>query len=162
MPVHQHDLVPALASTDLTRAEQRERERDRAPRARHGGIRILLAEDNRVNQLVTVKLLEAAGYRVDVAANGIEAVDAVRRSNYQVVLMDSSMPEMDGIEATRRIRKLAGEAATVPVIALTADALPGDRERYIEAGMSDYLPKPVRKAELLAMVDSWVARESQT
>ena len=161
MPVHQHDLIPALSSDALSRAEQRERERDKAPRARQSGIRILLAEDNRVNQMVTVNLLEAAGYRVDIAGNGIEAVEAVRRATYQLVLMDSSMPEMDGIEATRRIRKLPGEASQVPVIALTADALPGDRERYLEAGMSDYLPKPVRKAELLAMVDSWVARGSQ-
>ena len=161
MPVHQHDLIPALGSDTLSRAEQRERERERAPRARQSGIRILLAEDNRVNQMVTVNLLEAAGYRVDIAGNGIEAVEAVRRAAYQLVLMDSSMPEMDGIEATRRIRKLPGEASQVPVIALTADALPGDRERYLEAGMSDYLPKPVRKAELLAMVDSWVARGPQ-
>ncbi len=160
MPVHQHDLIPALGS-DGSRADQRERERERAPQAHRSGIRILLAEDNRVNQMVTVNLLEAAGYRVDVASNGIEAVEAARRAIYQVVLMDSSMPEMDGIEATRRIRKLEGPAAEVPVIALTADALPGDRERYLEAGMSDYLPKPVRKAELLSMVDSWVVREPQ-
>jgi len=158
MPVHQHDLLPALASENLSHDEQRQRERDRSPRAHKAGIRILLAEDNRVNQMVTVNLLEAAGYRVDIAANGIEAVEAARRAVYQVILMDSSMPEMDGMEATRRIRKLEGAAAEVPVIALTADALPGDRERYLEAGMSDYLPKPVRKAELLAMVDSSVAR----
>ena len=156
MPVHQHDLLPALGQETMSRALQRER--DRAPQAHRSGIRILLAEDNRVNQMVTVNLLEAAGYRVDIAANGIEAVEAARRAVYQVVLMDSSMPEMDGIEATRRIRKLPGTAGLVPVIALTADALPGDRDRYLEAGMSDYLPKPVRKAELLAMVDSWVAR----
>jgi PAS domain S-box-containing protein len=161
MPVHQHDLIPALSSEILSPSQQRKRERESAPHAFKSGIRILLAEDNRVNQMVTVKLLEAAGYRVDIANNGIEAVEAARRAIYQLVLMDSSMPEMDGIEATRRIRRLVGEAAEVPVIALTADALPGDRERYLEAGMSDYLPKPVRKAELLSMVDSWVSRKSQ-
>ena len=72
------------------------------------------------------------------------------------VVLDVVMPEMGGIEAARHIRRMQGEAANIPIIALTADALPGDRERYLEAGMSDYLPKPVRKPDLLAMVASWV------
>jgi len=156
VPVHQVDLVAALSGDDRSREERRELLDHGELRAARPDVRILLAEDNRVNQMVTVKILEQAGYKVDVANNGIEALEALKRSRYDLVLMDSSMPEMGGVETTRRIRNFPNDLAQIPVVAMTADALPGDRERYMGAGMSDYLPKPVRMSELLAMVASWV------
>jgi PAS domain S-box-containing protein len=156
VPVHQVDLVAALSGDDRSREERRDLLDHGDLRAARPNVRILLAEDNRVNQLVTVKILEQAGYTVDVANNGIEALEALKRSRYDLVLMDSSIPEMGGVETTRRIRNFSNDLAEIPIVAMTADALPGDRERYMNAGMSDYLPKPVRKSELLAMVASWV------
>jgi CheY-like chemotaxis protein len=106
-------------------------------------LRILLAEDNVVNQKVALKMLERMGYRADVAANGCEAVQALERQLYDVVLMDVQMPEMDGVEATTKIRDRLGENRPW-IIALTANALEGDRERYLGVGMDDYISKPLR------------------
>jgi signal transduction histidine kinase/CheY-like chemotaxis protein len=111
-------------------------------------LRILLAEDNVINQKVAIKMLERLGYRADVAANGAEVLDAVRRQPYDVVLMDVQMPEMDGLDATRRIRT---EMTVQPrIVAMTAHAMQGDREQCLEAGMDDYVSKPVRLDELAA------------
>ncbi len=120
----------------------------------------LLVEDNKANQLYAVALLRNGGHRVDVAANGLEAVQALRRQSYDVVLMDIQMPEMDGVEATRRIRALPKDAARVPIIAMTANAVKGDRERYLEAGMDDYLAKPVKPVDMLAKVAEWTGAEA--
>jgi signal transduction histidine kinase/DNA-binding response OmpR family regulator/HAMP domain-containing protein len=114
--------------------------------ARHP-LRILLAEDNVVNQKVALKILDRMGYRADVASDGKEAVDAVARQTYDVVLMDVQMPEMDGVEATTIIRDRWGERRPW-IIALTANALQGDRERYLGVGMDDYISKPIRVEEL--------------
>ncbi len=108
-----------------------------------GPARILLAEDNAVNQKVALRMLERLGHRADVAANGLEALDALRRQAYDVVLMDMLMPEMDGLEATRRIRAEVAPAAQPYIIALTANAMQGDRERCLNAGTDAYLAKPV-------------------
>jgi len=110
--------------------------------------RILIAEDNHTNQKLLKILLENAGFRVDIVANGVEAVDAVRRRPYDLVLMDIQMPEMNGIEATAAIRRLPDERGRIPVVAVTADAMPGDREQFIGSGMDDYISKPINSNEL--------------
>jgi CheY-like chemotaxis protein/HPt (histidine-containing phosphotransfer) domain-containing protein len=111
-------------------------------------LRILVAEDNPVNQKLALRLLEKLGYRADVAGNGIEAIQAIEMQTYDLVLMDVQMPEMDGLEATRRIvERWPGERPQI--VAMTADAMQGDRERCLEAGMDEYLTKPIRTDELV-------------
>ncbi len=111
-------------------------------------LRILLAEDNAVNQKLALRILEQMGYRADVASNGIEAVESIERQKYDVILMDVQMPEMDGLDATREIRKLAN--VTQPhIVAMTANAMEGDREMCIAAGMNNYISKPIRVNELV-------------
>ena len=118
---------------------------------------ILLAEDNHVNQRVATRILQNAGYRCDVAANGLEAVEALSHVSYDLVLMDCQMPEMDGFEATAAIRSREGEWGTrTPIIALTANAMQGDRERCLEAGMDDYISKPVKPDNLIAALEKWL------
>lgn len=119
-------------------------------------LRILLAEDNAINQEIAKETLQQAGHVVAIAVNGKAAVEAVRTDSYDVVLMDIHMPEMDGIEATRAIRNLPGEISRIPVIALTANAMVGDRERYIAAGLNDYASKPFDAAKLLAAIQRCV------
>lgn len=111
---------------------------------------ILLAEDDAVNQVVALHMLEKLGYRADVAANGLEVLDALRRRNYDVVFMDNQMPEMDGITAMKKIRSDWSEESQPRIIAMTAEALEGDRERFLDAGMDDYIPKPIMLNELTA------------
>ncbi|GEO43335.1 hypothetical protein SAE02_74830 [Skermanella aerolata] len=119
------------------------------------GLRILVADDNPVNQQVAAGMLRRDGHVVDVVGDGAGAVDAVGRGAYDLVLMDVEMPEMDGFEAARRIRRLSSPQASVPVIALTAHAMRGDEARCLEAGMSDYMPKPVSRQRLTETVRRW-------
>jgi two-component system, sensor histidine kinase and response regulator len=119
--------------------------------------RILLVEDNKVNQLVGSKVLENLGYGFTIAMNGVEAVSAFRSGSYDAVLMDCQMPEMDGYEATAAIRQLEGSAGHIPIIAMTAAAMEGDRERCMAAGMDDFITKPVRLEAVAAVLERWVA-----
>jgi CheY-like chemotaxis protein len=124
---------------------------------------VLVAEDNRVNQRLTTRLLEKRGHRVVMTANGREALEALAKGSYDLVLMDMQMPEMDGFEATsalREIEKRKGDGAHQPVIALTAHAMKGDRERCEAAGMDGYLAKPIRTPELDAVLEIYMTRRS--
>ncbi|KAA3662384.1 MAG: response regulator [Chloroflexi bacterium] len=115
-------------------------------------LRILLAEDNAINQKVALRILERLGYAADVAANGVEAVEAVQKHPYDVVLMDVQMPKMDGIDATKSIRKTIAAENQPMIIALTANALKGDRERFLAAGMDEYISKPLKIEELVRLL----------
>ena len=148
-PVKAGQLTRVLEQLLMGRSAAKKQERlkiDRELAQRHP-LKILLAEDNVVNQKVALKILDRMGYRADVASNGKEAVEAVKRQPYDVVLMDVQMPEMDGVEATTRIRHLQGENRPW-IIALTANALQGDKDKYLGVGMDDYLSKPIKLEEL--------------
>jgi PAS domain S-box-containing protein len=116
-------------------------------------LRILLAEDNVVNQKLALHLLDKLGYRADVAGNGLEAIEALERQPYDLLLTDVQMPEMDGIEATRRIRERWADGERPRIVAMTAEAMQGDRERFLELGMDDYVVKPIRVDELVAAIE---------
>jgi CheY-like chemotaxis protein len=118
-----------------------------------GPLRVLLAEDVPTNQKLVVLFLTRRGHHVDVASNGVQAVDLAARNKYDVILMDVQMPDMDGLQAATAIRALPN-GSHVPIIALTAHAMQGDRERCVAAGMDDYLPKPLDMRKLLSMVES--------
>ncbi|WP_409261766.1 response regulator [Pseudomonas putida] len=120
-----------------------------------GRARILLVEDNPVNQLVAKGMLAKLGCQVQVATQGVEALEWLEREDFDLVLMDCNMPVMDGYEASRRIRQ-SGRWPELPIVALTANAMPEERERCRAAGMNDYLAKPFRREELLALIDHWV------
>ena len=120
-----------------------------------GRARILLVEDNPVNQLVAKGMLAKLGCQVQLATQGAEALELLEQDEFDLVLMDCNMPVMDGYEASRRIRQ-SGRWPDLPIVALTANAMPEERERCRAAGMNDYLAKPFRREELLALVDHWV------
>jgi CheY-like chemotaxis protein len=133
--------------------------------------RVLLAEDNLVNQRVATDMLERLGYRVDVAASGLEVLEAFSRGCYAAVLMDVQMPEVDGYEATAEIRRLESEAGRrsmmlgqrilrTPIIAMTANAMQGDREKALAAGMDDYVPKPIDIEKLEIVLKRWIRQET--
>jgi len=117
-------------------------------------LRILMAEDNAINQRVGKLILQKAGFPIDLVADGSEAVEAHRLQPYHVILMDCQMPIMDGFEASRQIRKLQVEPQPI-IIAVTANALVGERERCLLAGMDDYLSKPFQADQLIAVVRKW-------
>jgi CheY-like chemotaxis protein len=129
--------------------------------ARHP-LRILLAEDNVVNQKLALRLLDQMGYRADLASNGIEAIESVERQTYDVVLMDVQMPEMDGLEAARRITAKWRPSDRPRIVAMTANAMEGDREMCLAAGMDDYITKPVRVDQLVDALTHATPRRATT
>jgi CheY-like chemotaxis protein len=162
-PIKQSQLFDTLASlfTEISRREQKpatERVKlDPEFAARHP-LRILLAEDNVVNQKLTLRILRQMGYRADVAANGLETVESVARQTYDVILMDVQMPDMDGLEATQKI--IARWFEERPrIIGLTANAMQGDREMCLAAGMDDYIVKPIQLNELVEALKKTKKRE---
>jgi len=171
-PVKQSQLFDMLVSV-LTDVDSHHTETDTTssdePSEKLGErhpLRILLAEDNTVNQQIATLVLESLGYRADVASNGLEAVEAVERLPYDLVLMDVQMPEMDGLEATRQIRARPAPPERgdrpIRIVAMTANAMQGDREACMAAGMDDYLAKPIRPEELAAALEATPRRSDTT
>jgi len=158
------DAVIARAVGSAVAPAEQEAEPAPAPQmpAQAGGsepLRILLAEDNAINALLTRTLLEADGCVVETVEDGALAVDAVKNNNYDLILMDMRMPNMDGLEATRKIRAMGGKRADdLPIIALTANAFDDDRNACFDSGMNDFMTKPVSAEELTAMVAQWVEK----
>ena len=165
-PIRQSQLFDTLVNLLANQAAPRvaptpiKAQLDPGQAARHP-LRILLAEDNVVNQKLALRLLQQMGYRADLAANGIEAVESVQRQNYDVVLMDVQMPEMDGLEASRQINARLKPNARPRIVAMTANAMQGDREMCIAAGMDDYLTKPIRVERLVEALNQVPLRKDQ-
>ena len=141
LPSPATDQQGPAAETDVASASQ--------------GLHVLVAEDNRVNQMVAVRILERQGHRVSVANNGLEVLERFRAAAYDLILMDMQMPEMDGLQATREIRKAGSH---IPIVAVTANALAGDRERCIESGMDGYVSKPINPLALALEISTVLRR----
>ncbi|MCK6546637.1 response regulator [Myxococcota bacterium] len=156
-----HAERQAVANDDTLVVPRASRSSVARPAAPSTGLRVLLAEDNVVNQKVAMGMLARLGVVVDVVATGRAAVEAVAKGRYDLVLMDCQMPEMDGYEATERIREAEARGLRTPIVALTASAMPGDLERAIAAGMDDYLPKPVSLAVLRSALRRWTEGAGQ-
>jgi signal transduction histidine kinase/DNA-binding response OmpR family regulator len=152
-PVRQSDLRDALAG-----ASPRHEPKPVPPPVARVGKPVLIAEDNEVNCAVAQALLSKRGLRSEIARNGLEAVEMATRGEYAAIFMDCHMPELDGFDATRRIRRWEG-GERVPIIAMTALSMAGDRERCLAAGMDDYLAKPIRSEQLEAVIERWIATE---
>jgi CheY-like chemotaxis protein/HPt (histidine-containing phosphotransfer) domain-containing protein len=165
-PVRQPELFgclsAVLADTAVVQPAQTIVTRQFCRELRRGVVRILLAEDNITNQQVAVGILRKLGLKADAVANGAEAVKALQDLPYDLVLMDVQMPVMDGIEATLLIREPQSAVANhqIPIIAMTASAMQGDRERFLEAGMNDYVSKPVSPQSLAEVLDKWLPKET--
>ncbi|PKM98288.1 MAG: hypothetical protein CVU79_04060 [Elusimicrobia bacterium HGW-Elusimicrobia-3] len=151
-------VAAAVEGREAAPAEARRAPAEEAAPEADKYFRVLVAEDNAVNQKVALRQLERLGYAADVAANGLEAVAAVKRQHYDLILMDCQMPEMDGFQATAEIRRLEAEGRRTPIVAMTANALQGDREKCIEAGMDAYIPKPVRLEVMAETLKRWDSR----
>lgn len=122
-------------------------------------VNILLVEDSLTNQMVAMAMLEKTGCKITIANDGFQAIEKVQESDFDVILMDVSMPGMDGLEATRRIRALGGRYATLPILSMTAHAFAHDRDACLEAGMNDYLSKPLQREQLYTLIKKWVLKK---
>jgi signal transduction histidine kinase/CheY-like chemotaxis protein len=153
------DVLHSLLSAKPEHAKRKVANDEPLPteQSSHRSARVLVVEDNIANLKVAVRMVENLGYRADVASNGIEAVRILGEVRYDAVLMDCHMPEMDGFAATRAIRRAEAEGRHTPVIAMTASALSGDRERCLAAGMDDYISKPVKLHVVAAILERWLA-----
>jgi signal transduction histidine kinase/CheY-like chemotaxis protein len=166
-PLRQRELLACLARLYTLAAPEEAKPAAKTVKpapsaAQTGPLRILMAEDNRINQLFAVALLTKAGHAIDVVANGHQAVDAVRDHDYDVVLMDIQMPELDGSQAAAQIRALPGSKSSIRIIALTANAMSGAKEQYLSSGFDDYVTKPIEPAVLLAKLAELHSAEHQT
>ena len=164
-PVRPSQLFDVLHTLIAARPAETRRDAEEVPAARpEHGARVLVVEDNAANLKVAMRMIERLGYRAGMAGNGVEAVKALGQIDYDAVLMDCQMPEMDGYEATRQIRRL--ERRHTPIIAMTASAMAGDRERCLAAGMDDYVSKPIKMHVVAAVLERWLgpapAAERQT
>ncbi len=146
------DLEPAAVQSESMSGENVGESEVAGPK-----LRVLVAEDNVVNQKIVLKILGKLGHSADAVANGLEAVQANQRMAYDVILMDCQMPDMDGYQATAEIRKLEGKEGHIPIIALTANAMAGDREKCLDAGMDDFLTKPIQPKLLTETLNKWAA-----
>jgi CheY-like chemotaxis protein len=155
-------LSAVLAGAAVAHQEQPIVTRHTIREMRRGVVRILLAEDNITNQQVALGILKKLGLRADAVANGAEAVKALETIPYDLVLMDVQMPEMNGLEATRQIRNPHSGVRNhrIPIIAMTAGAMQGDREKCLEAGMNDYVSKPVSPQALVEALEKWLPRDA--
>jgi signal transduction histidine kinase/DNA-binding response OmpR family regulator len=154
-------LQTLLASRPAPSKRRINREGSGPPAARHRWARILIVEDNAANLKVAVRMVERLGYRADVAGNGSEALNVLGQVRYDAVLMDCQMPEMDGYEATREVRRGEHEGRHLPIIAMTASAMAGDRERCLAAGMDDYISKPVKLHIVAAVLERWLGPDGE-
>jgi signal transduction histidine kinase/DNA-binding response OmpR family regulator len=159
-PVRRAQLQSLMAEAAGGPVASKDVARDKHNVAGHAGARVLLVEDNRVNQEVALRTLRTFGIEAQVAADGAQAFARIRESSFDLVLMDCQMPVMDGYEATRQIRAWESDAkngrARLPIVAMTANALQGDREKCIDAGMDDYLPKPIKRDVLAGALSKWL------
>jgi two-component system, sensor histidine kinase and response regulator len=157
-PVHQSDLQKGLLRLAPDRppeAVEMPLPAVSSPMKARRGLRILVVEDNPINQRVALKILEKLGVQADLARDGLEALDACARAAYDLILMDCQMPVMDGFEATAELRRLEQGSAHTPIVAMTAAALEGDREHCLASGMDDYLAKPIKPADVLRVIEKW-------
>ncbi len=162
-PVKQTELYDCLTMLLSNRVEKRAQApntvitRHTVREARRCAVKILLVEDNIINQKVVISILKKNGFSADIAVHGAEAVEALRSRDYDIVLMDCQMPVMDGYTATRKIRdpETGAKNPQIPIIALTAHAMKGDRERCLECGMDDYMSKPFTPDAVIEMIDKW-------
>jgi two-component system sensor histidine kinase/response regulator len=166
-PIKQSHLLDAIITVLSGQGGNKDNKRKRPLITRHTiaedrkrRIRILLAEDNATNQKVVLHIMKKYGYAADAVANGREAVQALRKLPYDLVLMDVQMPEMDGYLATQAIREANTSYSSIPIIAMTANALKGDREKCLEAGMDDYLSKPVDPGSLIDKIQEWIGKRN--
>lgn len=153
-------LISGESPTIIDKSTSTKRTLDPEMNHRHP-LQILLVEDNSINQKVATRILARLGYHVDIAGNGIEAIEALKKQPYDVLLMDIQMPEMDGVAATHAIRKDWPKEEQPHIIAMTANALAGDREKYIAAGMNDYVSKPVKIEDLIAALEKSPALQKE-
>ncbi len=161
-PIKQSDLYNAIISVLGTQKDKKKEDNKKQLVTRHTlkeykkqSIRILVAEDNKINQKVALHQLKKFGYQADVAITGKEVIKALEKESYDLILMDVQMPEMDGYEATQKIRVMSDHRKDIPIIAMTANAMTGDREKCLEAGMNDYITKPVKPEKLLKAINTW-------
>ena len=154
-------LISVFSIEDHQRSHhQAELEKAEKDIAKRIPLRILVAEDNVINQKVAISLFESLGYTIDVANNGLEVIDKARKQFYDVIFMDIQMPEMDGYETTQHLLKMFEKKPRPVIIAMTAFALEGDKEKCIEAGMDDYISKPILIEDIVVAINKWGRRKS--